>query len=143
MNEQKTYTIKDAAALLQVPTSTIRYYDKEGLLPYVSRSETGYRVFSENDMEILHVIECLKKTGMPIKDIKQFIDWVQEGDASLEQRYQMFLKQKAAVEAQMKELQYTLDYVNYKIWYYKTAVAAGTESIHKSEKKVPDNDNSY
>ena len=89
---QQGYTIKDAAELLHVPPSTIRYYDKEGLLPFVARLESGYRLFSEDDMALLRVIECLKKTGMPIKEIRQFIDWLQEGDASLEKRSEMYVK---------------------------------------------------
>ncbi len=135
----KNYTIKDAAEKMNVPTSTIRYYDKSGLLPFMGRSESGYRLFSEKDIATLRVIDCLKKTGMPIKEIKQFSDWLQEGDASLQQRYDMFLERKKAVEAQIAELQTTLDVINHKCWYYETAIAAGTEKIHQSEEqKFPD-----
>jgi DNA-binding transcriptional MerR regulator len=67
---------------MNVPTSTIRFYDKEGLLPFVERMESGYRIFSENDLAMLRTIDCLKKTGMPIKQIRQFISWVQQGDES-------------------------------------------------------------
>ena len=77
---------------------------------------------------------------MPIKEIKQFTDWVQEGDASLQQRYKMFLERKRVVEAQMAELQQTFDVINHKCWYYETAIAAGTEKIHFKEsvdKKLP------
>lgn len=128
------YTIKDAAALLNVPTSTIRFYDKEGLFPLMTRSKAGYRLFSEDDMALLRVIDCLKKTGMPIKEIRQFTDWVREGDASLEQRYQMFLERRQSVEAQMAELQGTLDMINHKCRYYETAIAAGTEAMHFKNK---------
>ena len=60
----KKYTIKDAAEIMKVPASTIRYYDKEGLLPFVGRDASGYRVFTEKDLATLRVIDCLKKTGM-------------------------------------------------------------------------------
>ncbi len=122
-----TYTIKDAAKIMNVPTSTIRYYDKEGLLPFMERLESGYRIFSESDLAMLRTIDCLKKTGMPIKEIRQFVDWVQQGDASLEKRYEMFLERKKTVEAQIAELQSTLDIVNFKCWYYKSALEAGSE----------------
>lgn len=134
------YTIKDAAKIMNVPTSTIRYYDKEGLLPFMERLESGYRIFSDDDIMLLRVIDCLKKTGMPIKEIKQFVDWIQEGDASLQKRYDMFLERKRIVEEQMAELQKTLDMVNHKCWYYETALAAGTEAIHfkeTSDNKLP------
>lgn len=81
---------------------------------------------------MLRVIECLKKTGMSIKDIKRFTDWVQQGDATLQQRYELFLSRKHIVEQQMKELQQTLELINHKCWYYETALAAGTEKIHFS-----------
>lgn len=130
-----TYTIKDAAKLMNVPPSTIRYYDKEGLIPSIKRKETGYRIFTEEALSALKIIDCLKKTGMPIKDIRQFFQWIDEGDASLEERYEMFLERKAAVETQMAELQQVMDTINYKCWYYETALKAGTEAIHIKKRK--------
>ena len=82
---------------------------------------------------MLKVIECLKKSGMSIKDIRQFSEWVLMGDDSLQERYEMFLERKKAVEAQMDELQKTLDFINHKCWYYETAIDAGTEKIHFKE----------
>lgn len=130
----KNYTIKGAAELLHIPASTIRYYDKEGLLPFVERLESGYRIFTEDDLTMLRVIECLKKTGMSIKEIRQFTEWVQQGDASLQQRYDMFLERQRAVEKQIAELQATLDMIHHKCWYYQTALEAGTEQIHRKDK---------
>lgn len=138
--EKENYTIKDAARLMGVPTSTIRYYDKEGLLPFMKRMESGYRIFTEKDIAALRIINCLKKTGMHIKEIRQFSDWLEQGDASLQQRYEMFLERRRVVEKQMAELQEILDTINYKCWYYETAIAAGTEKIHQSnEVSVPEN----
>ena len=125
----KKYTIKDAAEIMNVPTSTIRYYDKEGLLPFMERLESGYRIFSESDLGMLRTIDCLKKTGMPIKEIRQYIDLTQLGDTTLDERYQMFLERKKNVEAQIKEMQATLDIVNFKCWYYQQAIAEGSEKI--------------
>ena len=134
-----SYTIKQAAALTNLTPVTLRYYDKQGLLPLVERRESGYRMFSEGDIAMLRVIECLKKSGMSIKDIRQFSQWVMMGDDSLQERYEMFLERKKAVEAQMAELQKTLDFINHKCWYYETAIEAGTEKIHFKEKteKLP------
>ena len=125
------YTIKDAARIMNVPASTIRYYDKEGLLPFIDRQESGCRVFSEKNIEALRIIDCLKKTGMSIKEIRQFSQWLEQGDASLRQRYEMFLERRRVVEEQMAKLQEVLNTINYKCWYYETAIAAGTEKIHQ------------
>ncbi len=133
------YTIKKAAELTNLTPVTLRYYDKQGLLPYMERRESGYRMFSDGDISMLRVIECLKKSGMSIKDIRQFSEWVLMGDDSLQERYEMFLERKKAVEAQIAELQKTLDFINHKCWYYETAIEAGTEKIHFKEQspKLP------
>ena len=68
-----TYTIGEMAKILGVTTSTLRYYDKEGVIPFVERSEGGQRIFKDDDISWLRVIECMKKTGMPLKDIKVLI----------------------------------------------------------------------
>ena len=120
------YTIGEAAQRMHLSAPTLRYYDKEGLLPFVDRSAGGARMFKESDFEWLRLIECLKSTGMPIRDIKQFIDWYMEGDTTLPQRRDMFYERRRAVEAQIETLQATLDMIDYKCWYYDTAVAAGS-----------------
>ncbi|WP_368297962.1 MerR family transcriptional regulator [Cytobacillus firmus] len=130
----KTYTISEVAKELDLTVYTLRYYDKEGLMPFVERTPSGNRLFKESDLSALKVIECLKATGMPIKEIKNFIDWCSEGDATLQQRYDMFLDRKANAEAQMEELRKTMEVIEHKCLYYKTALEAGTENIHKEDK---------
>lgn len=124
------YTIKEVSTMLNIPTTTLRYYDKEGLLPNIARKSSGYRVFSQQDIGMLRIIECLKKTNMPIKEIKQFAAWVEQGDSSLQARYEMFLERQKIIQGQINDLQKTLEFINYKCWYYETALAAGSESIH-------------
>lgn len=136
--EKKTYTIKEVAETLDMNASTIRYYDAEGLLPFMERKASGYRIFTERNIATLRVIHCLKKTGMSIKEIRQFSKWLEQGDASLQQRYDMFLERKRAVEQQISELQDFLKVINYKCWYYETAIEAGTEKIHTMDKDYPD-----
>ncbi|WNS79103.1 MerR family transcriptional regulator [Domibacillus sp. DTU_2020_1001157_1_SI_ALB_TIR_016] len=130
----KTYSISEAAKELNLTVYTLRYYDKEGLMPFVERTPSGTRVFKESDIGALKIIECLKATGMPIKEIKSFIDWCSEGDSTLQQRYDMFMERKASVEAQMEELRKTMEVIDHKCMYYKTALDAGTEDIHKNDK---------
>ncbi|AWB46065.1 MerR family transcriptional regulator [Paenibacillus sp. CAA11] len=130
----KSYSISEVAKELNLTPYTLRYYDKEGLMPFVERTPSGTRSFKESDIEALKVIECLKCTGMPIKEIKNFIDWCSEGDATLQQRYDMFMERKATVEAQMEELKKTMEVIEHKCSYYRTALDAGTEDIHKNHK---------
>ena len=135
------YTVGEVAKKLGVAPSTLRYYDKEGLLPFVERSEGGMRMFKDVDYEFLKIIGCLKSTGMQLKDIKSFIEMVQRGDDSIDERLELFRKQKDAVEKQLEALQTTMDIVSYKCWYYETAKKAGTTSIpdNMSEDELPEN----
>lgn len=124
------YTVGEMARRLGVPASTIRYYDKEGLLPFVGRSSGGIRVFTEKDFEWLRIIECLKKTGMSLKDIREYIELAMQGDETIARRLELFRKQRTVLEARMAELQQTMDTLDYKCWFYETAAARGsTEGI--------------
>lgn len=113
------YTIKDVSERFSIPASTIRYYEKEGLLPYTERSDSGYRVFNENDIMTLRVVECLKKTGMSIKGIRHYFELVKMGEDTLEDRYELFLERRREVISQIEELQKTLEFVDYKCRYYE------------------------
>lgn len=120
------YTVGEMAKMLGVSASTLRYYDKEGLLPFVERSSGGIRMFRDSDIEWLQVIGCMKKAGMSIKDIKQYIEMALQGDETIGLRLDMFRRQREALKAQMEELRHTMEMVEYKCWYYETAKAAGT-----------------
>ena len=128
------YTVGEIAKKLNIAPSTLRYYDKEGLLPFIERSGGGIRMFKEEDFDFLSIIECLKKTGMPIKDIKIFIDWCMEGDATITERLTLIKEQRESVLSQMEQMQQTLNMLNYKQWYYETAQKAGTCSVHQTLK---------
>lgn len=124
------YSIGEVAEIIGVPTSTLRYYDKEGILPFVKRTEGNVRSFAEEDLEWLRVIECLKKTKMSIKEIKQFIDWCIEGDSTIDKRLDLINRRRDLVLKEIESLQETLKTLDYKKWYYETAKAAGTTAIH-------------
>lgn len=126
-----TYTIKEAAERTGLSAHTIRYYDKEGLLPNVARTPAGARMFEEKDFEWMHLISCLKNTGMPIRGIRDFVNWYLAGDSTLRQRLEMFLEHRKDVERQIEALQTYLEKINHKVWYYGQAVEAGTIDIHR------------
>ena len=129
----KKYSIKEVSEITHLSIPTLRYYDREGLLPCLERKESGYRVFSEIDLTMLEIIECFKKSGLQIKEMKCFIELIKQGDASLEARYNLFVERKEAVESQIAELEKMLKLINHKCWYYQTAIEAGTEAIHRGE----------
>lgn len=127
------YTIGEMAKVLSIPPSTLRYYDKEGLLPFVERSSGGIRMFTEKDHEWLKVIECLKQSGLSIKEIRDFIDMAMQGDeSSLTKRLTLFQTRRDAVKKQIKDMQETLNLLEFKCWYYEQAIQDGTEEKVRS-----------
>lgn len=126
------YTVGEMAKIIGVAPSTLRYYDKEGLLPFVERSGSGIRIFGEQDLNTLSIIHCLKQSGLSIKEIKRFIDMVQQGDETIDERLELFEKRRIILEKQIKEMQNTLKVLDYKCWYYQTAKKEGsTEAVDK------------
>ncbi len=126
------YTIGEMAQRLNVAPSTLRYYDKEGLLPFVERSSGGIRMFKDEDMEWLRMLGCLKKAGMPLKEIRSFMELSRQGDATINRRLELIEKQRQSVLEQQRQLKETLLMLDYKRWYYQTAQAAGTCAVHET-----------
>ena len=129
------YSIGQISEKFNLTISQIRYYDKEGLLPNLKRVN-GVRKFDDNDVETIFLIECLKKCGLQIKEIKQFIEWTKEGDNTIDLRLEFFNKQKQKVDKEMQELNKVLDMVKYKCWYYQKAKELN--SINKLEENKKD-----
>ncbi|MGN0164547.1 MAG: MerR family transcriptional regulator [Lachnospiraceae bacterium] len=129
------YTIGEISKMFGLPVSTLRYYDKEGLFPNMTRS-SGIRKFSESEIESLRVIECLKKTGMEIRDIKQFMDWCAEGPSTYPNRKKLFENRKKALEEQLQELEKNMAMIKFKCWYYEQAIYDGNEE--RLNKIIPD-----
>ena len=134
------YTVGEAAKILSVAPSTLRYYDKEGLLPFVERSESGLRMFKESDIDWLKLISCLKATGMPIKGIRRFIECTREGDSTIEERLEILEAQRESVKKQINEIQQHLKMIDYKVWYYTTAKKEGSTSAMENypAEKIPE-----
>jgi DNA-binding transcriptional MerR regulator len=116
-----TYTISQAAEKMNLSAYTLRYYEREGLLPFLSRTGSGIRAFSEQDMEMLSVICCLKATGMSIKQIREFInDWA-EGDSTLNKRRRMLTEHRKTIIRQMEDLNKNLAKIDEKLNCYACA----------------------
>mgnify|MGYP000518632849 CR=1 FL=1 len=122
------YTIGQVSEMFNLPISTLRFYDKEGLLPGLKRV-SGIRKFSENELETLRLIECLKKSGVKLKDIKQFMQWCEQGSSTYSLRYEFFLQQEKLMEAEIAQMQKTLSMIRYKCWYYEQAIKHGNEDF--------------
>jgi DNA-binding transcriptional MerR regulator len=114
----KYYSISEAAAIFRIPESTLRYYEKKGLLPLIERDEAGRRLFSEDQIALLETVICLKNTHMPLNGIKQYIDWVVEGDNTIELRLELMMNHKQAVLAEISLMTESLKGIGVKITRY-------------------------
>ncbi len=125
------YSIKQVAEKTNLTTHTLRYYDKEGLLPFLNRSESGTRKFSDNDLEWLSLICCLKNTGMHIREIKAFVELSMQGDETLKTRCDMLAVHKENVQEQIRTMESYLKKVTHKIELFN----AKYEEYSKRRKK--------
>lgn len=120
------YTIGQISEMFHIPISTLRYYDKEGLFPDLQRV-SGVRKFSEKEIEALRVIECLKESGLEIREIKEFMGWCAQGSSTYPIRRELFIRQEKAVKAEIKKMEKVLSMIRYKKWYYEQAIKDGGE----------------
>ncbi|WP_404321891.1 MerR family transcriptional regulator [Cytobacillus firmus] len=109
------YTIGQVAKMNQLSISQLRYYDNQGLFPFLKRTEKGNRVFDEDALKFLEIILCLKDTGMPIKDIKQFVDWSMDGYETIPHRLEMIKQQEINVLQQIRDAEENLMKIQQKI----------------------------
>ncbi|OXS56322.1 MerR family transcriptional regulator [Cohnella sp. CIP 111063] len=114
------YTIKQVSEKTKLDAHVLRYYEKEGLLAPVSRKKGGIRHYSEDDLEWLGLICCLKNTGMSIKQIKSFVDLSAQGKETLKQRCDMLIEHKKNVEVQIREMDKHLEKVSHKIAHFSS-----------------------
>lgn len=126
----KSYSIGEIAKKTGITASTIRFYDRHGLLPFVKRDEHGNRQFTDDSLNYLEVITVLKKSGVPVDVIGQFITMCMAGDTTLNQRYDYLREEERRLDDKIQELNEQKEFLKFKQWYYQTAIEAGTESIH-------------
>lgn len=118
------YTINEVANMCLISVHTIRFYDKEGLLPFVKRNSTGNRQFSEADLDVIKLICCLKNTGMQVKEIKQYIDLCMQGQETAAARRELMVEHRKAILKQIDDFKKNLNIVDLKIGFYDSYLAA-------------------
>ncbi|MBN6068400.1 MerR family transcriptional regulator [Aggregatibacter actinomycetemcomitans] len=133
-----SYTTAQAAQKMGISAHTLRFYDKEGLLPNVGRDEHGNRRFTDNDLQWLSLLQCLKNTGMSLKDIKRFAKCTTIGDSTIEERLALFENQTQNVKQQISELKRYLSLLEYKVAFYQQAKALGSvQAVAEMMPEIP------
>ncbi len=112
------YSIQEVCNRTGLTAHTLRYYEKEGLLNHVERSAGGFRQYSDEDLEWLGLICCLKNTGMPLQEIARFVQLAHEGDQTLEERVELLKNHRAQLILRMEEMQKYLDKITWKVNFF-------------------------
>lgn len=116
------YTIKEVADKMEVSEHTLRFWAKSGFFPFVKRNENNIRQFSDNDLEWVRIVKCLRSVGTENKAIKKYIDLCIKGDSTIPERYQIILDTKEKALQQMEELKHQLALLDYKENFYKNLI---------------------
>lgn len=121
------YTMAETSKITGLTASTLRYYESEGLLPEIKRDKNKRRYYTDDNLEWISVITCLKNTNMPISQIRTFVTLHSEGDRTLYDRLEIVLEHRENVQKEIDKLNGYMDHINYKVDYYKLACKLGTE----------------
>lgn len=119
LDKTPKYTVKDVAQMMKISAYTIRYYDNEGLIPFVSRTQSNIRLFSDYDLSWLKTVHCLRATNLSINDIKKYVDLCLKGNKTIKQRADIIFAQEEKLKEQLKELQRQMEILQKKKKYYK------------------------
>ena len=135
-DKPKGYSIGEVVKQTGLSAHTLRYYEKEGLLPFVTKNSSGLRVYTTNDLGWLSMIECLKDSGLQIKEIRQYIEWFRQGDSTLQQRLELFQNRRKALEAEMARMQTVMNKITFKETLYTTALELGSLAAADEDKTI-------
>lgn len=112
------YTTKQVCDQVGISYETLKFYCKEGLVPNVKRDKNNYRKFDEKNIAWLKGIQCLRKCGMSIKDIKVYMNYCLEGESTIPERKEMLDKSKAFLLKQIEEISESINFINSKQAFY-------------------------
>ena len=116
------YTIKEVADKMDISEHTLRFWAKSGFFPFLTRNNNNVQMFSENDLNWVRIVKCLRSVGTQTKDVKKYIDLCIIGDSTIKERYQIILDTKAKALEQMDELKKQLELLDYKENFYKNLI---------------------
>ncbi|HEX9012801.1 MAG TPA: MerR family transcriptional regulator [Anaerolineaceae bacterium] len=108
---------------------TLRYYERVGLFPPVHRSESGIRDYSEVDLKRVEFIKCMRSAGLPVEALIEYMELFQQGDQTVEARKEILVEQREKLRSKMREMQKTLEMLDYKIEMYEQVVLKKEKEI--------------
>ena len=127
-------TITEVAQRFDLTPDTLRYYEKEGLIPSINRTPGGIRKYSEMDCAWIEFIKCMRNAGLPVEVLVKYVSLFQKGDATLEERKLLLIEQRDSLEKKITDMQSTLDRLNLKIKRYEDLIVPAENELLNSRK---------
>jgi len=128
--------IGEVSQKYDISTDTLRYYEKVGLIPSVNRNESGIRDYNETDIKRVEFIKCMRGAGLPIEALTEYMNFVMQGDKTIEARKEILKKQRELLATRIQEMQKTLDLLDYKISVYEDALLKKEQAMVREVEEV-------
>lgn len=126
-------TIKEVSEKYNIPADTLRYYERIGMIPPVTRTPGGIRDYQEEDINWVLLAKCMRAAGLPVESMIEYLKLFQQGDGTIAARYQLLTEQREALMAQKKAIDEMTERLDYKISRYKVAMETGSLTWEKEE----------
>lgn len=120
---EEKLSIQEAADRTGVSPHTLRYYERAGLVPSIERTSSGHRRYSQDDLGWVGFVCKLRRAGLPISKIREYVKLQQRGDETLSQRFDLLTEHRDVIRSQIEELSDTLEYLDAKLRYYADVIA--------------------
>lgn len=118
-------TITEVSKKYDITADTLRYYERVGMIPPVTRTVSGIRDYQEKDLNWVELAKCMRSAGLPVEAMIEYVKLFQDGDSTIPARLQLLIEQREALLQQRKQIEETLERFNYKISRYEVAVKTG------------------
>lgn len=125
--------IAEVSEKLGLSVDTLRYYERIGLLPHVTRAENGIRIFSELDFKRVEFIKCMRGAGLSIEVLIEYMSLLQMGEQTIAARKEILVEQRDLLVERVKEMQKTLDLLNHKVQVYEEKILSRERTINQLE----------
>lgn len=126
-------TIKEVSEQYNISSDTLRYYERVGMIPPVTRTASRIRDYQEADLNWVELAICMRGAGLPIESMIEYVRLYQEGDETIEARYHLLKEQLDELYEQRKRMDATIARLNYKVSRYKEAMKTGVLSWEDGE----------
>ena len=129
-------TIKEVSEKYNISQDTLRYYERIGMIPEISRTPGGIRNYQESDLGWVELAICMRSAGLPIEALIEYVKLYQQGDATFAARLQLLQEQRESLEEQKTQLEKAINKLDYKISRYEVAVQTGKLTCEDNDKCI-------